>query len=66
LGHVWVDAVIGDPERKNTVRVRALVDTGTTLTVIPRGLAKKLGLKPTGKSVVETGAVGWSLRGRVY
>ncbi len=55
MGRVWVDAIVGNPERRNTVRVRALVDTGATLTVIPRELAKKLGLRPTGRSVVETG-----------
>jgi len=32
------------------------VDTGATLTVIPRSVAEQLGLKVTGKSRVETGA----------
>ena len=56
MGHVWVKAKLGDPERKNVIEVNALINTGATLTVIPRGIARKLGLKPTGRSVVETGA----------
>ncbi len=56
MGHVWVKAKLGDPERVNVIEVDALVDTGATLTVIPRDIARKLRLKPTGRSVVETGA----------
>lgn len=56
MGHVWVKAKLGDPERVNVIEVDALVDTGATLTVIPRDIARKLQLKPTGRSVVETGA----------
>ncbi len=56
MGHVWVDAVIGDLKRRNTIRVRALVDTGATLTDTPREIAKKLNLKPARRSVVETEA----------
>lgn len=54
MGHVWVKAKIGDPEKRNVTEVEALVDTGATLTTIPRKLANKLGLKPTGKTLVET------------
>ena len=56
MGRVWVKAKLGDPERVNIIEVDALVDTGATLTVIPRDIARKLQLKPTGRSVVETGA----------
>lgn len=56
MGHVWVKAKLGDPERVNVIEVNALVDTGATLTVIPRDVARELRLKPTGRSVVETGA----------
>jgi len=56
VGHVWVKAKLGDPERVNVIEVNALVDTGATLTVIPRDVARELRLKPTGRSVVETGA----------
>ena len=55
MGRVWVKAKLGDPERVNVIEVDALVDTGATLTVISRDIARKLQLKPTGRSVVETG-----------
>jgi len=34
--------------------VDALVDTGATLTVVPRRLAEELGLRPTGKATLAT------------
>lgn len=55
MGHVWVRARIGDEDRIKLIDVDALVDTGATLTVIPRKIALNLNLKPTGKSIVETG-----------
>ncbi len=54
MGHVWVRARIGDPNRRRVVEVEALVDTGATLTVIPRKLANELGLKVTGRVQVAT------------
>ena len=56
MGHVWVKARIGDVNRRKVVEVEALVDTGATLTVVPRKLAKELGLEITGRTIVETGA----------
>ena len=56
MGHVWVKARIGDPGKKNVTEVEALVDTGATLTTIPKKLADELGLESTGKAIVETGA----------
>ncbi|MEM0233687.1 MAG: retroviral-like aspartic protease family protein [Candidatus Nezhaarchaeales archaeon] len=56
MGHVWVKARIGDESRIKLIETNALVDTGATLTVIPRRMAIDLNLKPTGKSIVETGA----------
>lgn len=56
LGHVWVKAKIGDENRIRLIETNALVDTGATLTVIPRRMTIDLNLKPTGKSTVETGA----------
>ncbi len=50
-GYVWVDAELisgGDRE----VRVKALVDSGATLTVIPRALAVELGLRVTDRGGV--------------
>ncbi len=56
MGHVWVKAKLGDETLAKVVEVDALVDTGATLTVVPRRVALDLKLKPTGKSTVETGA----------
>lgn len=55
MGHVWVRARIGSEDSSNVIEVEALVDTGATLTVIPRGLANSLGLRITGRSPVATG-----------
>jgi len=54
MGRVWVRARIGDPGKKRVVEVDALVDTGATLTVIPRKLAEELGLEVTGRVPVMT------------
>ncbi|MEM2210235.1 MAG: aspartyl protease family protein [Nitrososphaerales archaeon] len=56
MGHVWVKTKIGDENRTKLIEVDALVDTGATLTTIPRKIALELNLKLTGKSIVETGA----------
>lgn len=56
MGHVWVNVRIGNVNLSRVVEVKALVDAGATLTVIPRSLANELGLSITGKSRVETGA----------
>lgn len=55
LGHIWIKAKIGDQQKKRTVEVDAIVDTGATLTVIPEKLAKELSLQITGRTEVETG-----------
>ncbi|ADM27366.1 conserved hypothetical protein [Ignisphaera aggregans DSM 17230] len=54
MGHVWVKARIGDPSKRRVIEVDALVDTGATLTAIPRRLANELGLEVTGKVPVMT------------
>ena len=56
MGHIWVTVRIGSEDGSRFIETRALVDTGATLTVIPRGIAVQLGLRVTGKSRVETGA----------
>jgi clan AA aspartic protease len=56
VGHVWVRARVGDESGSKSAEVEALVDTGATLTVIPRRLAEELGLRVTGRTEVETAA----------
>ena len=56
MGHIWVTVRIGNEDGSRVIEARALVDTGATMTVIPRGIAKELGLRVTGRSRVETGA----------
>jgi clan AA aspartic protease len=56
MRHIWVDVRIGSEDCLKVTEVRALVDTGATLTIIPRSLAIDLGLRVTGKSRVETDA----------
>jgi len=51
LGHIEVDVGVGSLSGERLVRVRALVDTGATFTVIPEGIAKELGLSATGERV---------------
>jgi len=55
MGHVWVKARIGNEDGSKIIETMALVDTGATLTVIPRSIANELGLRVTGKFRVETG-----------
>ncbi len=56
MAHVWVEVRICSLDEKLCEDVKALVDTGTTLSVVPRRLAEKLGLKPHRIDTVETGA----------
>jgi len=56
VGHMWVKARVGDESGSKSAEVEALVDTGATLTVIPRRLAEELGLRVTGRTEVETAA----------
>jgi len=43
MGRIWIKARIGGPGKRRIVEVDALVDTGATLTVVPRRLAEELG-----------------------
>jgi clan AA aspartic protease len=56
MGHSWVSIEISDLERKHTKKARALVDTGATLTTLPKKLAYELGIKSTSAEQVSTGA----------
>jgi clan AA aspartic protease len=49
MGLVWVDAVIRSPFTDRAVTVKALVDTGATLTVVPRRIAEELQLPVIGR-----------------
>ncbi|MEM1677230.1 MAG: aspartyl protease [Nitrososphaerota archaeon] len=55
MGHIVVRVRVGPPSRERLVEVEGLVDTGATLTVIPRKVSYEIGLEIVGKTVVETG-----------
>ena len=54
MGYVWVDAVLKNPFTGRSISVKALVDTGATLTVVPRRVANELELPVIGRSLVQT------------
>ena len=56
MGHTWVEIEISNLERTRSRKVKALVDTGATLTVLPKKLAKELEIKEDGEDKVLTGA----------
>jgi clan AA aspartic protease len=46
---IWIDAVIRNPFTGKAITAKALVDTGTTLTVVPRRVAEELQLPVIGR-----------------
>ena len=50
MGHVEVDVILSNPSTGKSVRERGLVDTGATLTVLPRKVADVLQLDAKMKS----------------
>ncbi len=56
MGHAWVEVEISDLEKKKSTKVKALVDTGSTLTILPEKLVNELGIKSTEEAEVGTGA----------
>jgi len=56
MGHSWVEVEITDLEKKKSTVVRALVDTGASLTVLPERLAAELGIEAVSEERVSTGA----------
>jgi len=56
MGHSWVYIEVSNLERKNTKKVKALVDTGASLTTLPKKIADELGIKSTRQEQVSTGA----------
>ncbi len=56
MGHVWVDARFCNLDRSRCIDARALIDTGATLSVIPKHLADEIKLKPSRIDKVQTAA----------
>ena len=56
MGHSWVEVEISDLEKKKSTVVKALVDTGASLTVLPEKLAAELGIHATSEEKVTKGA----------
>jgi len=56
MGHSWVEIEVSNPERTKSKKVKALVDTGASLTVLPEEIAKELEIKPLREEKVMTGA----------
>ena len=56
MGHSWVDIEISDLERKHSRKIKALVDTGASLTTLPESVADELDIKPTTQERVSTKA----------
>lgn len=54
MGYVWVEAVVRSPSTGRSASIKALVDTGATLSVVPRRVADELGLPVVGKATVKT------------
>ena len=56
MGHTWIDIKISNLEKTSVKKVPGLVDTGATLTTIPKKLAEELSIKTIAKEQVQTGA----------
>lgn len=54
MGHIFGTITLKHPENGSFVKVRALIDTGATHTVIPQEIARELGLRIIHKTTVET------------
>jgi clan AA aspartic protease len=54
MGLAQIDAIIKNPFTNRAVAVKALVDTGATLSVVPRKVADKLQLPVIGRRRVAT------------
>jgi clan AA aspartic protease len=59
MGHIEVEVKIGSSEVGKQVKVKALVGTGSTFTVIPEKIAKELNLKLIGEKVKVSTAKGY-------
>ena len=54
--HSWVYVEISNLERKHSKKVKALVDTGASLTTLPKKISDELKIKPTSHEQVSTAA----------
>jgi len=54
MGLVWIDAVIRNPSTGRAIAVKALVDIGAALSVVPRRIAEELQLPVIGRRRVAT------------
>jgi clan AA aspartic protease len=54
VGRAWINAKFINPNTNKEIEIKALVDTGTTFTVIPRHIYEELGLRTVGKRRVKT------------
>jgi|YelNatPaOPRAMG01_1025707.scaffolds.fasta_scaffold02267_4 predicted aspartyl protease len=59
MGHIEVEVGIGDLDGEKLIRVKALVDTGATFTIIPESIVKNLNLTLTGEKVRVSTAKGY-------
>ena len=54
MGLVWVEVVVRNPDTGRHTAAKALVDTGATLTAVPRRIAEELQLPTIGRRRVMT------------
>jgi predicted aspartyl protease len=59
MGHIEVEVGIGDLDGEKLIRVKALVDTGATFTIITESIVKNLNLTLTGEKVRVSTAKGY-------
>ena len=56
MGHVWVDVEIFNTEKTKEKKTKGLVDTGATLTTLPKNLANELGIEKISEEFIQSGA----------
>ncbi len=56
MGHVEVEVILSSKEHARSVKEKALVDTGATLTVLPRKIADELLVRTDSRAKVLTAA----------
>ncbi|MEM2083434.1 MAG: aspartyl protease family protein [Nitrososphaerota archaeon] len=56
MGHSWVEVEIFNMEKTKSKKVKALVDTGASLAVLPKEVANELGIEVVSEDKVMSGA----------